>query len=123
MLSILGWLFIGVFAGSIGQALAPRNNHGEKYDGIDSTMLMGICGALIGGVLGGSPFRPGQGGARFITSLALATLGSLVLLVVHHLSLNIVTWLSTPASFVKSAILQSKLADAEEVRSLSAEEI
>jgi len=56
MLSILGWLFMGLFAGSIGPAFMPGKEPGR----IDGTVLMGVCGALIGGLISGSPFRAGR---------------------------------------------------------------
>lgn len=82
MLSILGWLFIGLFVGSMGYALMPLKKPGNA----DCTVLMGICGALIGGLINGSPFRAGRGEAGFFLSLALAVLGSLTVLAVHRLA-------------------------------------
>jgi uncharacterized membrane protein YeaQ/YmgE (transglycosylase-associated protein family) len=80
MLSILAWLFMGLFIGAIGQAFMPGKDPGR----IDGTVLMGLCGALIGGLISGSPFRAGQGDAGFLVSLAFAVLGSLVVLAVHR---------------------------------------
>ncbi len=85
MLSILGWLFIGLFIGSIGQALMP----GEESGSIDGGVLLGLCGALIGGLISGSPFRAGQGDAGFMISLALAVLGSLLVLAVYRLAIGL----------------------------------
>lgn len=102
MLTILGWLFIGFFAGSIGQAFRPENES-EEADTIDGTVLIGICGAFIGGLIGGSPFRPGQGNAGFVISLALGVLGSVVVLSICHLALgiNFAGFLSSWASSIK----------------------
>jgi uncharacterized membrane protein YeaQ/YmgE (transglycosylase-associated protein family) len=106
MLSILGWLFMGLFAGSIGQAFMPGKEPGR----IDGTVLMGVCGALIGGLISGSPFRPGQGDAGFLISLALAVLGSVVVLAVHRLviGLNFGVWSSNWASFLRPGAFGSK---------------
>jgi uncharacterized membrane protein YeaQ/YmgE (transglycosylase-associated protein family) len=97
MLSILGWLFMGLFVGSIGQAFTPVKEPGR----IDGTVVMGVCGALIGGLISGSPFRAGQRDAGFLISLALAGLGSLVVLAVHRLAIGLTLggWLSNWASF------------------------
>ena len=98
MLSILGWLFIGLFAGSIGQAFVPGKEPGR----IDGTVLMGVGGAAIGGLIAGSPFRAGRGDGRFLISLALAIVGSLVVLVLHRLAIgfNFGAWLTTWASSI-----------------------
>jgi uncharacterized membrane protein YeaQ/YmgE (transglycosylase-associated protein family) len=85
MLSILGSLFIGLFIGSIGQAFMP----GEEPRRIDGAVLLGMCGALIGGLISGSPFRAGQGNAGFLISLALAVLGSLLVLAVYRLAIGL----------------------------------
>jgi uncharacterized membrane protein YeaQ/YmgE (transglycosylase-associated protein family) len=102
MLSILGWLFIGLFAGSLSQAFMPGKEPGR----IDGTSLLGICGALIGGLVGGSPFRARQGDAGFFISLALSVLGALVVLTVYRLALGL--RLSTRASLLRPGAFSSK---------------
>jgi len=106
MLSILGWLFMGLFTGSIVQAFMP----GEEPERIDRTVLLGICGALIGGLITGSPFRAGRSDAGFFISLALAVLGSLVVLAVYRLAigLDFGAWLNNCISFFRRAALARK---------------
>lgn len=119
MLSILGWLFMGLFAGSIGQAFLP----GGKPGRIEVPMLMSICDALIGGLMVGSPFKAGYGELAFVTSLALALLGSVMVLAVRRLMLsrNFRSWLSTRCSPIRKAVFRPKVSGSEEVTSLSAE--
>ena len=106
MLSILGWLFIGLFTGSIGQAFMPGKDPGK----IDGAVLLGMCGALIGGFISGSPFRAGQGDAGFLISLALAVLGSLLVLALyrHVIGLDFGAWLSNWISFLRQVALTRK---------------
>ena len=88
MLDILAWVFFGLLAGVIAKAILPGRDPG----GVIVTILIGIVGSLIGGFIGravmgygriddtGDLSRPG-----FLMSLALAVLGSLVLLAGYRL--------------------------------------
>jgi uncharacterized membrane protein YeaQ/YmgE (transglycosylase-associated protein family) len=107
MLSILGWLFIGLFAGSIGQAFMPGKEPGR----IDGTALLGLCGALIGGLFSGSPFRARQGDAGFSISLALSVLGALVVLTVYRLALRLKS--SSWASLLRPGAFRSQISNSE----------
>ncbi|MEH2324297.1 MAG: GlsB/YeaQ/YmgE family stress response membrane protein [Nostoc sp.] len=46
-MSILAWVVLGFLAGAIAKAIHP----GYQGDGIISTMILGIIGALVGGSL------------------------------------------------------------------------
>lgn len=85
MLSILGWLFIGTFFGSIAQAVLPCKNARE----VDCMVLMSVAGSLIGGLILGSPLRPRQGDATFAFSLVLAGIGSLVVLALQRSAIRL----------------------------------
>lgn len=48
VLSILGWIMIGLVVGVVPNLLIPRRN----LDGVVVTTMLGIVGALIGGFIG-----------------------------------------------------------------------
>jgi uncharacterized membrane protein YeaQ/YmgE (transglycosylase-associated protein family) len=77
MMSFIGWLIVGLIAGGLARLLIP----GRQAMGLLMTMLLGLAGSLIGGlisaaVLGYDPAEPGfhPGG------LLMSTLGALILL-------------------------------------------
>jgi uncharacterized membrane protein YeaQ/YmgE (transglycosylase-associated protein family) len=88
MLDVLAWIVFGFIAGVIAKAILP----GKDPGGAIITILIGIAGSLIGGFIGrtllgygqindtGDLSRPG-----FLTSLVLAVIGSIVLLLVYRL--------------------------------------
>ena len=88
MLDVLAWIFFGLLAGVIAKAIMPGRDPG----GVLITIVIGIVGSLIGGFIGrsfmsygrindtGDLSRPG-----FLMSLALAVLGSLILLAGYRL--------------------------------------
>lgn len=47
MLNIIAWIVLGLIAGAIAKAIYP----GRQGGGIVSTMLLGIVGAVIGGIV------------------------------------------------------------------------
>jgi uncharacterized membrane protein YeaQ/YmgE (transglycosylase-associated protein family) len=88
MLDVLAWIVFGLIAGIIAKAILP----GKDPGGAIITIVIGIVGSLIGGFIGrtilgygqindtGDLSRPG-----FLTSLVLAVIGSIVLLLVYRL--------------------------------------
>jgi uncharacterized membrane protein YeaQ/YmgE (transglycosylase-associated protein family) len=88
MLDVLAWIVFGLIAGLIAKVILPGRDPG----GVIVTILIGIAGSLLGGFIGrslmgygrindtGDLSRPG-----FLMSLALAVLGSLILLVGYRL--------------------------------------
>jgi len=74
----LGWIIIGGIAGAVGKFIMP----GKDPGGIVVTILLGIAGAFLMGMLGGITgwYRAGEG-PDFIA----AVLGSVILLGVYRL--------------------------------------
>jgi uncharacterized membrane protein YeaQ/YmgE (transglycosylase-associated protein family) len=74
----LSWILLGLIAGSLAKFLLP----GRDPAGCIFTVFLGIVGALIGGLIG---TRLGWGkvnaGDLDLRSIAIATLGALLLLV------------------------------------------
>ena len=55
MLSIIGFIIIGIIAGYLGRLLMP----GEQKMGFVGTALVGMAGSLVGGTLGALLFGDG----------------------------------------------------------------
>jgi len=113
MLTILGWLFVGFFAGAIGQVFIPSKNPG----GIDRTVLLSIGGALTGGLISGSPLRAAHGDTGFVISLGLSVLGAVGVLSVYRLAIafNFGGWLSSLTSLLKPPSLGMTIPDSEKI--------
>src|SRR5436189_15565 len=81
-MSFLAWIVLGLIAGAIAKAIMPGNDPG----GIIVTMIIGIVGAFLGGFIG---TRVGWGtidtGTFDFRSVALATIGAIVLLLLGRL--------------------------------------
>lgn len=76
-MTILAWVLFGLIVGVVANAIDPR----EEEGGILGAVVLGIVGALVGGFLGNIIFGVGITGFDF-QSLAIAVLGSLLLLFV-----------------------------------------
>lgn len=76
--SLLGWILIGLVAGVLGKLLTPGRDPG----GCIVTILLGIAGALLAGLVGQALhfYRPGQQ-AGWIA----ATLGAIAILLLYRL--------------------------------------
>ena len=88
MITIIGWIILGLIAGVIAKAIMPGRDPG----GMIVTILLGIVGAIIGGFIGrtllGYGRGDGAGGVNepgFIMGLVLAVIGALVLLAGYRL--------------------------------------
>jgi uncharacterized membrane protein YeaQ/YmgE (transglycosylase-associated protein family) len=74
MFHFLGWLIVGLIAGAVARLLMP----GRDPMGLLATMILGIAGSIIGGLVGGliwagdRGFQPG--------GLILSLLGAILLL-------------------------------------------
>ena len=79
-MGILAWIVVGLIAGVLAKIAMP----GPDPGGVILTIVIGIVGAVIGGFvmenfLGG----PGVSGVN-LASILVATLGSVILLVVYR---------------------------------------
>ena len=77
MFGLIGWIVFGLIVGIIAKLLMPGRDPG----GFIITMLLGIAGAVVGGMLGRALgwYGPNQG-AGFLMSL----FGSVLLLLVYR---------------------------------------
>ena len=77
-MSILAWIVLGLVAGFIGSKIVNATGSGVMWD-----IIIGIVGAVVGGWLFGLFGGAGVTGFN-LYSLAVAVVGSVVLLVVFH---------------------------------------
>jgi uncharacterized membrane protein YeaQ/YmgE (transglycosylase-associated protein family) len=77
-MSILAWIVLGLIAGFIGSKIVNATGSGVMWD-----IIIGIVGAVVGGWLFGLFGGAGVTGFN-LYSLAVAVVGSVVLLVVFH---------------------------------------
>lgn len=76
-MGIIAFLILGLIAGAIAKAILP----GRQGGGWLGALICGVIGAIVGGWIGSAMF--GTGVTEFsISSLLLAILGSLIVLVV-----------------------------------------
>ena len=77
MFGVIGWIVFGLIVGFIAKLLMPGRDPG----GFIITMLLGIAGAVIGGMIGRALgwYGPNEG-AGFLMSL----IGSVLLLVLYR---------------------------------------
>lgn len=78
MFGLIGWIFFGLIVGIIAKLLMPGRDPG----GFIITILIGIAGAMLGGVIGRSLglYAPGQS-----AGLLMAILGAIVLLALYRM--------------------------------------
>ncbi len=78
----LHWIVLGLLAGALAKFLVP----GRDPSGCIVTVLLGIVGALLGGLIGASLGWGAVSAERFEPrSLALATLGAALILLAGRL--------------------------------------
>jgi uncharacterized membrane protein YeaQ/YmgE (transglycosylase-associated protein family) len=77
MLSILGWIIVGLIIGAIAKFLMPGRDPG----GFIITILLGIAGALIGGFLGRAM---GFYGPEEAVGWVMSLIGALILLLLYR---------------------------------------
>ena len=77
-MAILGWILFGLIVGALAKLVMPGRDPG----GIIVTMLLGIAGAVLGGLIGRALgfYGPGEA-AGFVMSF----LGAVVLLVIYRM--------------------------------------
>jgi len=80
-MGIIGWIVLGLLAGTIAKLIMP----GEDPGGIIVTMLIGIAGAIVGGLIA-SALDIGDLGEFFdIGTWLIAIAGSLLLLFLYRM--------------------------------------
>ena len=78
----LYWILLGLVAGSLAKFLVP----GRDPSGCIITILLGILGAFIGGIIGAwLGWGAVTSGSLDARSIGLATLGAIVLLVIGRM--------------------------------------
>ena len=79
-MGIISWIVVGLIAGLLAKFLLP----GDDLGGLILTTLIGMAGAVVGGVLIG--VLGGTGATGFnVWSILVATLGAVMLLFVYRL--------------------------------------
>ncbi|MHA6311743.1 GlsB/YeaQ/YmgE family stress response membrane protein [Pantoea sp. S-LA4] len=78
-MGILSWVIFGLIAGIIARCIMP----GKEHMGIFMTIILGVVGALIGGVIS-TALGFGKISGFNLYSIAIATAGSIVVLFVMH---------------------------------------
>lgn len=79
-MGILSWILLGLVAGALAKFIMPGRDPG----GILVTMLIGIAGAVVGGMVG-SFLGWGKVGSLDLWGIFIATLGAILLLIVYRL--------------------------------------
>jgi uncharacterized membrane protein YeaQ/YmgE (transglycosylase-associated protein family) len=79
-MGIFSWIIMGLIVGALAKFLMP----GDDPGGIIVTILIGIAGAFVGGFVGAKIGLGTVSGFNF-GSIALATGGALLLLIIYRL--------------------------------------
>lgn len=77
-MSIIAWLILGLIAGFIASKIVNRQG-----DGILVDMVLGIIGAVVGGLLFNAFGAAGVTGFN-LYSMLVAVIGAVVVLVIYH---------------------------------------
>ena len=77
-MSIIAWLILGLIAGFIASKIVNRQG-----DGILVDMVLGIIGAVVGGLLFNAFGTAGVTGFN-LYSMLVAVVGAIVVLVIYH---------------------------------------
>jgi len=78
-MSVLGWIILGLIAGFIGSKIVNKTGQGMILD-----IVLGIIGAIVGGVLFSFFGATGITGLN-IYSLIVAIIGAVVVLWLYHM--------------------------------------
>ena len=80
-MGILAWIVVGLIGGSIGKLLMP----GKDPGGLILTILLGIAGAVVAGFIAVATGISNGVDDFDIGSIALAVVGSMLLLAIYRL--------------------------------------
>ncbi|WP_407331884.1 GlsB/YeaQ/YmgE family stress response membrane protein [Enterovibrio sp. 27052020O] len=78
-MGIISWIILGLLAGILAKWIMP----GKDGGGFIMTTLLGIAGAVVGGWVG-SLIGIGTAGGLSLGSIAIATVGALILLFLYN---------------------------------------
>ena len=78
-MGILAWILLGLVAGALAKYIMP----GQQGGGIILTTVLGIVGAIVGGLLGTYVLGFGDISGFDLRSIAIAVGGALVVLFVY----------------------------------------
>ncbi len=81
MMGILGWIVLGLVVGALAKLIMP----GDDPGGVIVTGVLGIVGALIGGLVGRVLFGTDLGTFFDLRTWVLALIGSLIVLGIYRL--------------------------------------
>lgn len=79
-MGILTWIIVGLVAGALAKLVMP----GDDPGGIIVTIVIGVAGAFVGGLVVGLLGGTGMTGLN-VWSILVATLGAIILLTVYRL--------------------------------------
>ncbi|GAA4619387.1 GlsB/YeaQ/YmgE family stress response membrane protein [Saccharopolyspora hordei] len=79
-MGIVGWIVLGLVVGALAKAIMP----GEDGGGVLVTMLLGVVGAFVGGLIGNWVFGVGIDRFWSLSTWILALVGSLIVLGAHR---------------------------------------
>lgn len=79
-MGIIGWIVLGLIVGAIAKLIMP----GKDPGGILVTMLLGVVGAFLGGLLGQWIFNTGLQTFWSLQTWIVAIIGSVVVLGIYR---------------------------------------
>jgi len=80
-MGIIAWIVLGLIVGAIAKMIMPGRDGG----GIILTIVLGVVGAFVGGIIGKYVFHTALGGFFNLRTWLLAILGSIIVLGIYHL--------------------------------------
>ncbi len=80
-MGIIGWIILGLIAGAIAKLIMPGRDPG----GFIMTILLGIAGAIVGGLVAAALGLSAGINDLSIGSIVLAILGAMLLLVIYRM--------------------------------------
>ncbi|MDB5362950.1 MAG: GlsB/YeaQ/YmgE family stress response rane protein [Rhodospirillales bacterium] len=77
-MSIIGWIVLGLISGFIASKIVNKSGEGAVLD-----IILGIVGAIVGGVLFNQFGAAGVTGFN-LYSMVVAVIGAIVVLIIYH---------------------------------------
>ena len=79
-MGVIGWIILGLAAGAIAKAI----HNGREPGGILGTLVVGVAGALLGGLIASAVGIGGIGSFFSLGTRLIAIGGALLLLVIYN---------------------------------------